>query len=225
MIASARWFHVGMGLASVASLGLGFGRSFYARAWSPLPPLAPLVIAHGIAFTSWILLFVAQAALVAAGRTALHRRLGLAGVVLGVLMLGSGVPLAIAAARRGALPGDPLAFLLVVFGDLVAFAVCLGIAIYSRRHGETHKRWMLLAMLSLLPPAVSRWPIAVNRPSVIACVLLAFLAAAPVYDWLSRRRLHPVSVWGGLALFASVPLRFAAAQTEAWHHVATWLIR
>jgi len=60
---------------------------------------------------------------------------------------------------------------------------------------------------------------------VIGAVLLALLAAAPIRDYLTRRRLNPVSLWGGLAVLASVPVRFAISHTEAWHRVASWLVR
>jgi hypothetical protein len=54
--------------------------------------------------------------------------------------------------------------------------------------------------------------------------MLLFIVAAPVCDLLSRRRPHPISVWGGLLLLVSLPGRFAIAQTAAWHQFARWLI-
>jgi hypothetical protein len=212
-----------MAAASLVAVFIGFAGSFYLRPAS-MPALAPLVVAHGIVFTCWVLLFVAQTTLVATGRTNLHRRLGVAGAGLAMLMVGLGPLIAFPAARRGGLPGDPLAFLLVILVDILMFAVFVGAAIYNRRKSETHKRLMVLAMISLLPPAISRWPIAVGRPPVIAGILLAFLAAAPLYDLVSRRRLNPISLWGGLAVLLSIPLRFALSQTEVWHRVARWLI-
>jgi hypothetical protein len=50
----------------------------------------------------------------------------------------------------------------------------------------THKRLMLLAMVSMLPPSISRWPIAVKQPApVIMGDVLLFLAAAPISDLLA----------------------------------------
>ena len=98
--------------------------------------------------------------------------------------------------------------------------------IYHRHRSETHKRLMLLAMVSMLPPSISRWPIAVKRPApVIVGIMLAFLAAAPISDLLSRPRQSLASLWGGLAVLLSLPLRFALAQTAAWHAFANWLVR
>jgi hypothetical protein len=218
-------FYLGMGLAAVLVLVSGFGRSFFARPWTSLPPLKPFVVLHGAAFTGWITLFVAQAALATAGRFKLHRWLGIAGASLAALMIGSGVPIAFDAARRGALPGDPLAFLLVMLVDLLLFGTFLTAALLVRHRGESHERLMLLALISILAPAISRWPLAVRHAAVIPAVLLLFTAAAPVYDRLTGRHLHPVTLWGGLAATASVPIRFAVAATPAWHRLAAWLIR
>ena len=84
---------------------------------------------------------------------------------------------------------------------------------------------MLLATVSILPPVVSRCPLAVKQPAVIPIVLVLFVGAMLLHDRLSRGRLHAVSLWGGLALVASGPLRFAVSQTESWHRIAMWLIR
>ena len=218
-----RWFYVGMAVAALIAVFAGFAHSFYLRPAS-MPALAPIVVVHGIGQSCWVLLFATQSALVASGNIALHRRLGVAGAGLALLLLVLGPVIALSAARRGDLPGDPLAFLLVILVDLVLFAGFVAAAVYHRRRSETHKRLMLLAMVSILPPAISRWPIAAGRPPVVAVVMVAFLAAAPVYDLVQRRRPNPVSLWGGMSVFASFPLRFAVSQTEAWHRVARWLI-
>jgi hypothetical protein len=56
-------------------------------------------------------------------------------------------------------------------------------------------------------------------------VMLVFLEAAPICDLVARRRLNRVSLWGGIAVFVSLPLRSAVAQTMAWQTIADWLIR
>jgi hypothetical protein len=54
--------------------------------------------------------------------------------------------------------------------------------------------------------------------------MFAFLAAAPVHDLLQGQRVHPVSLWGGFALLASVPLRIVFSHTALWHQIGSWLI-
>jgi hypothetical protein len=216
-----RWFYIGMAVAALVTVFVGFHRSFYLTP-PTLPPLAPLILVHGIIFSSWVVLFLTQTMLVAANRLHVHRRLGLAAMGLAALIIASGPLIAIASARHGR---TSLPNLLVILVDILAFAVLVAAALYYRRRSEIHKRLMLLAMVTLLPPAVIRWPIAVGRPVVMVGILLLFVAAAPVYDLLSRRRLHPVSVWGGLTYLTSILVRPSLSQTETWYRVANWLIR
>jgi hypothetical protein len=216
--------YVVLSLTALVTVFSGFAPSFFLRP-PTARPLSAAVIAHGIAFTAWVALFLVQTTLVASGRTSLHRRLGVTAAALAALMVASGLPLSLSAAGRGVLPGDPIAFLLVLLVDLVAFGGLVVAAIHYRDRSEIHKRLMLLALASLLPPAVSRWPVAIRYPAVIPGVLLLFVAAPPVCDLWARRRPNAVSLWGGLSLLASVPLRFAIARTEPWHALAGWIIR
>jgi Flp pilus assembly protein protease CpaA len=55
--------------------------------------------------------------------------------------------------------------------------------------------------------------------------MLLVLAAAPICDLLARRWPNRVSLWGGVAVLVSLPLRFAVAQTAVWHTIAIWIIR
>ena len=191
-----------------------------------MPALAPRVVAHGIHFSSWVVLFLVQAALAASGQIRLHRRLGVAAAGLAAIMVVTAPPMAIALARRGLPPGEPLEFLLVILTDLALFTIFVAAGLYNRRRSMTHKRLMLLAMVSMLPPSISRWSIAVKHPApVIMGIMLVFLAAAPISDLWARRRLSRASLWGGLAVLVSLPLRFAVAQTATWHALANWLVR
>ena len=188
--------------------------------------LSGLTLLHASLFSSWIILFLTQAVLVAIGRSRVHRRLGVGAAVLASIMVVTAPPLAIDMARRAQPSVGAIAFLLIILFDVVGFAVFAAAGIYYRRRAETHRRLMLLATTSLLPPGISRWPIAVANPGpVVLIALVAFLAAAPLHDWRARRRVHPVSLWGGAALLASVPIRLAIAHSEIWHRIGSWLIR
>lgn len=50
-------------------------------------PFTPLVHLHGALFTGWVLLFIAQTALAASHRVAVHRRLGMVGALLAAAMI------------------------------------------------------------------------------------------------------------------------------------------
>jgi thiosulfate reductase cytochrome b subunit len=55
---------------------------------------------------------------------------------------------------------------------------------------------------------------------------LAFLLAGPVYDLVTRRRVHSAYLWGVLLALATIPPVVAQLSgTAAWHSIASWLLR
>ena len=222
-----RWFCVGMAVAATGVLIVGFAPSVLGRLPQTMPAMRTMVVAHALLFSSWTVLFLVQTSLVATHHVRTHRRLGIVGAVIATVMVVSAPPMAVALARRGGPSGsDPLLFMLVIVVDVLLFAAFFASAIFFRHRAETHRRLMLLAMTTLLPPAIGRWPWIVRHPaSGVVSVLSLFLVAPVVADLLARRRPHPISVFGGLAVVVSVPLRFAVGQTAAWHELARWIVR
>jgi hypothetical protein len=75
----------------------------------------------------------------------------------------------------------------------------------------------------MMTPAISRM---VDKRSVLAMFLtLIFVVVAMAHDWKTRRRVHPIYIWGGVILLVSGPLRFALGSSAAWHSFALWLVR
>jgi hypothetical protein len=175
-----------------------------------------------------VLLFIAQTALVASRRVAVHRRLGVAGAVLAAAMVVAGTFAAIAAAARGSAPegADPLAFLVIPMFDMVLFATFVTTALALRRDREAHKRLMLLAYVSIVVAAVARLPgVSPLGPPAFFGLSFLFVVVAGIYDFLSRRRVHRVYMWGGALILVSVPLRLAISGTGAWRALAQLLTR
>lgn len=224
-----RVFYTVMSLAFMAAVFIGFARTYYLKGYYQAPSLTLLVHTHGLVFTSWILLFITQTALIAKKRVALHRRLGVLGAVLAGLLVILGVTTAIVAARRNFAAGDQgaLGFLAFPFGDMLAFAILVTMGIYYRRQTETHKRLLLLATIAILDAAFSRWPLAMMSAGPLAWFGLTdlLILAGIVYDLISRRRVHPVYLWGGLLLIASQFLRLALAGTSVWRAFARLLVQ
>src|ERR1041385_8610276 len=113
------WFFTGMAIAVAATVGAGFAPTYYLKPLFATPALPLSLHIHGALFTAWVLLFVAQTSLVAANRTDLHRRLGVAGAGLAVAMVVSGTAVAIESARLarpalGVLAGAAPLFVLVI---------------------------------------------------------------------------------------------------------------
>ncbi len=234
-IRRARWsgerrLYTGMALAMLVTVLVGFARSFFLRPLFPTWPAPPekIFYVHGAFFTAWVVLLVAQASLVAAGRTDLHRKLGRWGVVLAVCMVVLGVLGALTAARRPTgfvgIPAPPLQFLVVPLFDMVMFGSFVGLAIAKRGDPQSHKRWMLLASINLLTAAIARWPgvIAAGTPPLFFGLTDLFLVPIVIWDLVSRGRLHPATLWGGLLIIGSQPLRLVVSGTTAWLEFARW---
>lgn len=235
LAAADRVFYSGIAMTMALIVFVGFAPTFYLRGFFGAPVsitgaanLSPLTQLHGALFTAWVLLFVVQTTLVAARRVAVHRRLGVAGVVLAAIMVAVGLPTAFAAASRGSAPPgvNPLEFLVVPVFDLLLFTGFVTAAVMRRREKEAHKRLMLLAYISIIPAAVARLPgvWALGPPGLFGLAFaLAIIAAA--YDYWSRQRVHAVYRWGIPILLVSVPVRLAISATSQWLAFAQWAAR
>ena len=224
-----RLFYTGMAVAFVITVFAGFARTYYLRPYFGTPSLTPLLHLHGVVFTSWLALLLTQTALVAANRTRIHRRLGVAGAVLAVLMVVIGTATAVIRAKIVEVPPDapsPLIFLTIPLGDMLVFALLVGAGFYFRRRVDVHKRLMLLATISILPAATARLPFAfIQQVGPLAFFGLAdlFIVVCLLYDLVARGRFHRATVWGGLLIVVSHPLRLVIGHTQAWLAFATWL--
>ena len=224
-----RWFYIGMSIALVITVFAGFAPTYYLLPYFNTAPLMPLLHLHGFVFTSWLVLFVTQTTLVAAHRTDIHRRLGVAGGVIAVLMVLLGITTALVRAKQGAtpLPGiSPLSFLVVPLGDMFVFPILVGAGFYFRRRPDVHKRLMLLATISILAAAIARLPFAIMRagPPAFFGLTDVFVVACVLYDLVTLRRIHRATALAGLFIVASQPLRLMLGGTHAWLSFAAWLV-
>jgi len=153
-------FYIGMsGFLLLIVVG-GFAPTFSLRALFQTGELPLYLHVHGAILTTWFALAFTQACLVFVGRTPWHRRLGVAALPLALAVIAASiVVLANFVPRHAGNSGDtPVAVLF--FGDsaiLIVFAVLVGSAVLARGRPDTHKRLMLLASLSIVGPALSRW--------------------------------------------------------------------
>lgn len=208
----------------------GFARSYFLKDLFGAPQLPGLVHLHGMVMTAWFVLLVVQTRLVAAHRVDLHRRLGILGAALALLVLVVGVTTAIAAARRGfASGGAPaLLFLPIPLGEMLVFAVLVTTGLSLRRRSPpSHKRLMLLASVGILGAAFARIPLGFihsGGPLVFFALTDFCVLACVAIDTFRNRRLHPAFGWGAAFIIASHPLRLMLAGTAAWLQFATWLV-
>jgi hypothetical protein len=207
-------------------------------------PLTPLVTAHAILSAAWLALFLAQAVLVATRRVALHRRIGTAGALLALAFVVIGCVTVIEQARRGfdlsgdisrlappGAPPDPAATLSIVF-FFFNFAVLIAVALRYRHRPAVHKRLMLLAMIGALTPTplvhlIGHWPALQARAGVILLfTTLLVLSSSAIYDRISERRIHPVSLYIPVLLVVwQIVVNVVVVPSTPWQRVAAWLLR
>ena len=113
----------------------------------------------------------------------------------------------------------------LVFTAWLAVFVAQTTLVFAGRTA-VHKRLMLLSLTgAMIGPGVSRLPFATGKQSVIAMLAIGFLLAGPVYDLITRRRVHRVYWWGvPFAFLATPPIAMALSETSAWQRVASILI-
>lgn len=236
-----RWFFAGFAIAAAATVFVGFSRTYFLKELFAAPSLPVLFHIHGALFTAWVLLFITQALLIARERTALHRQLGIVAALLVVPMLITGVMVAIQAGKVESplsaavasgefafpLPAiPPLAAMTIPLASISLFSCFVACGIAYRRRPDTHKRFMVLAAISMLPPAIGRGIAnltGIASPALFIAATFLFIAAVGVHDLRTRGRVHPVTLWGGLLLIASFPVRLAIGNTDLWLQFAGWL--
>lgn len=208
-------FFVWVAVAMLAAAALGFGPSFYLRPFTDRAALQPHVVLHGVVMTAWYLLLLAQVLLVARHRVDLHRRLGVAGLLLGVAVFASGIQVNLAVVARATAEQLPmfLTFATMGIAGLLPFPLLLGLAAAYRRNPAVHKRLVFWAFVLTIGPAfAASRPMGAWLDGLVAPALpffpsdLVWFAALLGYDLKTLRRVHPATWVGFLALAAYLVL-------------------
>lgn len=221
------YYFSGMCAAILGIVWLGFARSYFLAGviHAPLPSIITHI--HAVAFSSWILLLITQTSLVAAGRVDWHKKLGIFGAVLAPLLVLLGLAAAIDTERRHrSIPGvDPPVIFAIQFAELALFATLVAKGIGARHDPQAHKRLMLLSTVAIMGPAVARWPFAfvTKFPPAIGLVVDVLLLGLIAFDYLTRRKIHRVTIWGSLLIFVAVPLASGLSHIPAWHRFTAWV--
>ena len=127
--------------------------------------------------------------------------------------------------ERGSAKRRARAFHIVSMSMMVLFASFVAAALACVSRPEAHKRLMTLSMITLLPAPIARlqFPMLPPGPPTFFGLADLFIIALLVYDLSARRSLHPATIWGGLLVVASQPLRLMISGTPAWLAFASWL--
>lgn len=207
-------FYLLISIALAAFVVTGFSRTYYLKVFTQPLPLTTLLHVHAAVFSIWLVLFVAQAWLVAAHRTDLHRKLGIASAVFAAVVFVVGVLSVFQTTISNHVSPSGLAppqFSIIGFTSIGLFGAFIALGIAYRKRPALHRRFMILGMIASLSPATARvlrlLDVQVYRDALIPLCAAVFVAACLVYDWRKYRLVHPVYAIGGIIIVASWPLR------------------
>ena len=228
-----RRFYSRMALFMIFLVFLGFAPSFYLRGIVPSyprpnPTLPWSVMLHGLLFTTWMLVFVAQTQLVAAGRRDVHMKLGGASMVLALAIIPMMYLVGVWQVARATQPPftDPLNWTIVPLAGIPVYAFLVWTGWHNRRRAAVHKRAMLSAALSLMHPAIGRLPLGPPHLAVFALTgLLSVATFIPLILW-DRRTLghvHPTTILGVSLNLAALAVQLAFLATGTWAPIAVHL--
>lgn len=237
-----RYIYVFMAALFLATAIAGFAptSSAYlaAVAAGKAPPPPFILHFHAMSMSAWLALLLVQTSLAASGRTALHRRLGMASlvvapaVVVSIVLIGVGSiirdrGLTAAEVLAGNIDADAAWRLIVTqLRAIVLFVLFVAWAMSARRSDPaTHKRMMILAALVPLNAATSRmmgfshWlPGAGLYASHLVPDLyqLALLVPALLHDLLRHGRIHRAYVIGAVLLVSTMIVCHGICYVDGW---------
>jgi hypothetical protein len=192
---------------------------------------------HGGLFSAWTLLLLSQTWLAANGRLEHHRAWGLVGLSLATAMVLIGLALANRSVGQYLAQGygdRARAFYILPFASITLFAIFFAAAVANIERSEWHKRFMIVATVSLLQAAAARVGFLLTtgggpgaRPGLAppvppslgingAAMVSLILIAGMIYDWRTRGRPHPAYVIGLVTILGVALLGPALTATHGW---------
>lgn len=245
-----RWIFVFMAAWFIVIVLAGFIPSSLAKIAAvqagERPPFPWILHVHASLMGSFLLLLLAQTSLMATGRNHLHRRLGLAAMVVAPALVIAGFilvrttylglagaaaaapPAAQAALQEVILEVDNIMLLQIRIGLLFPLFLFIGLRARMRDSG-LHKRMMFLATAMALPAGLDRipWlPSSLPASPLTPDLYTLVIAVLPLFAWdiVRNRRVHP-AYW----IWLAINLPFAIAVhglwgTQWWHDAAPRLM-
>jgi len=175
----------------------GFSRTVDNNLFHAKPPRPLLLWLHGAAFSTWIVFFIAQSALVRVRKVSVHRTLGWFGAGLAGVMVVLGFAIAVVMTRFDSQvlhQAGVESFLSIPFWDMIFFGVCIALAIAWRKRPDFHRRLIFIASCELMDAAVGRFDYLFNH-SLFYPVLDLLIVAGIVRDLVVDGRVHKVYLY------------------------------
>jgi hypothetical protein len=208
----SRYFYLSMSLVMAALVVWGFSHTVDANLIHASPPRPLLLWIHGAVFSTWMIFFILQSALVRVRRVSVHRFLGWFGAGLATVMVSLGFTIAVIMARFDTVvlhQQGADAFLSIPFTDMIVFGPCIAAALLWRKKPEYHRRLIFIATCQLMDAAIGRFDFWFNH-SIFYVGLDFLIVLGMVRDWLADGRIHKVYRYAlplmivvqGLAIYA-----------------------
>jgi len=200
-----KYFYLFMSLLIAAVVVCGFSGTVGNKLIHANPRRPILLWVHVVLFSSWVIFYVLQSALVRIRKVKLHRTLGWAGAALGISMVVVGSWVAVVMARFDTSQLHRLnrdAFLIIPLFDISTFAIFLGLAILWRTRPERHRRLLLIASCVLTGAAFGRISL-LHAPLGFYGAVDGLILLGVLRDLAVSRRIYTVYL-------ISVPLLIAA---------------
>lgn len=198
-------------------------------------PLA--VHVHAVVTMAWLALLTSQTLLIRKRQVRLHRQWGKWGAILAVAVVILGLWAAVAFEKLAMnTPARRPHFLAIEWSNVIEFAVLAAAAVIARNRPSAHKRLIMLATLSLTPAAFNR---AVGRPFLhpllgsgvwqtyvqIFTPTDLMILGIGLYDWQTRRRIHPAWALGAAWILAGQLTASWLFYNPTWKSIATSILQ
>ena len=225
---------------------LGFAPTYYLDAFFDttieFQPMPLYLAIHAFVLTMWFVGQVVQSGLIQAGRRELHRTLGMIGAALAAGVVMTGIVATVNAIPHaeafGIAPRGRLDVLVVANSlNLLVFATLVWLALRYRSKPDYHKRFMLIASIVIIGPAVSPLrelgaflgsllpqSVTIPVPLVFWILLISFIA---LHDLLNMRRIHRATLVGAVmkaaATVATISIVNAGLAASYVDWIESWL--
>jgi hypothetical protein len=221
-----RVYFTSMAFLLLGIVVVGFAPTYFLAGVFRATLPSTLIHIHGAVFSSWMILYVVQNVLVATRNVRIHRKLGWLGAAIASAMVILGVMATSDSLRRGATPRIFTPSQFVALNDLgiLVFACMVGLAIWQRRNPPIHKRLMLIATISIMPPAIVRFALHIHKPLFSPIAMLVLLLSVVAYDIATRRKPYVTTLVAGVIAFGMFPLSEVLGRTALFHNIANWIV-
>jgi hypothetical protein len=221
-------FFVGMSLLLLATVLVGFAKSYFLAGLIRAPLPNKLIHLHAVFFSCWIILLIAQASFISAKQFDLHRQVGLLGFGLACGMIVVAITAATDSMTRIQMVGpfDMRTFYAVPMFDILVFAVLIFFAYRWRHDPATHKRLILIASITIVDAATGRYPLTkiTDLPHLNNVFTQFYTVLLAAFDLWSLKRIHRVTVVAGLFSIVMLLIAIPVGSTRPWIAFANWML-